>query len=121
MMRRSRGQLASHKLHAWAPLLTMVVTDLAFGPGLVSAMSERDEQHAKHSRFAEVCTSVVDGFAAMQSPGQGTMIMLHIRRSSAFYQSRDEKESAAIRSLTELCMRRREEAGGAPEKNPLVL
>mmetsp|Transcript_26552 Transcript_26552/g.56257 ORF Transcript_26552/g.56257 Transcript_26552/m.56257 type:complete len:366 (+) Transcript_26552:2-1099(+) len=46
------------------------------------------------------------------------MILLHIRRSSAFFQSRDEQESAAIRQIAELCMERRR-AGN--ERNPLVL
>jgi len=47
--------------------------------------------------------------------------LLHIRRSSAFYQSRDEKESAAIRSLAELVMQRRSAAVDGHESNPVVL
>jgi len=122
MMRSGQlGQNSISKLQAWAPLLSMVVTDLAFGPGMVAAMAERDEQHAKHNRFAEVCAAVLDGYTNRLEPGVGCMILLHIRRSSAFYQSRDEKESAAIRSLAELCMQRRSNAVDGHESNPVVL
>lgn len=121
MMQNSRGALARHKLQSWAPLLSMVVTDLAFAPAAVNALAERDEQHTRHDRFAEVCASVLDGFSRHQPATVGTMVLLHLHRSSAFYQSHDGMESAAIRAIAELCMQRRAAHPGGEEQSPLVL
>eukprot|EP00427_Karlodinium_veneficum_P063482 CAMPEP_0169334812 /NCGR_PEP_ID=MMETSP1017-20121227/15993_1 /TAXON_ID=342587 /ORGANISM="Karlodinium micrum, Strain CCMP2283" /LENGTH=398 /DNA_ID=CAMNT_0009430127 /DNA_START=1 /DNA_END=1193 /DNA_ORIENTATION=- len=62
MMQHSLGDQAA-RLEPWAPLLSLVVTQLAFGPRMVSAMMERNEQHARLSRFAALVSAVLDGFS----------------------------------------------------------
>lgn len=120
MLRHGLGADAV-RLEPWAPLMSLVVTQLAFGPRMVSAMMERNEQHARASRLAKLCTAVVDGFSQHGMETHGTVLLLHMRRSSAFFQSRDPQEFATIQALADLCMRRKAAAMGEPEPRPLVL
>merc|ERR1712217_158853 len=82
-------------------------------------MLERDEQHLNHNRFAEVCTSVLDGFCRHGAPARGTMVLLHLRRSTAIHQHRDAKEGELMREIASLCMKRRFAQPG--EFGPLVV
>eukprot|EP00927_Polykrikos_kofoidii_P048317 TRINITY_DN42565_c0_g1_i1.p1 TRINITY_DN42565_c0_g1~~TRINITY_DN42565_c0_g1_i1.p1 ORF type:complete len:1473 (+),score=263.11 TRINITY_DN42565_c0_g1_i1:143-4420(+) len=109
------------ELEEWVPLLGLVVTHLAFGPRTVAAMLERDEQSARSNRFPLLCAAVLDGFSRQGVVGKGVLLALHIRRSSAFFQTKDAQEAAAIRAMAALAMRRRAEANGMPEERPLVL
>eukprot|EP00929_Paragymnodinium_shiwhaense_P070045 TRINITY_DN3541_c0_g1_i4.p1 TRINITY_DN3541_c0_g1~~TRINITY_DN3541_c0_g1_i4.p1 ORF type:complete len:1610 (-),score=331.44 TRINITY_DN3541_c0_g1_i4:39-4868(-) len=121
MIRQSATAEEAVEMEPWAPLLSLVVTQLAFGPRMINAMLERDEQNPRVNRFAQLCGSVLDGFARINKAGQGTMVVLHIRRSSAFFQSSDKQEADAIKAFAEAAMKRRAEAQGQPEDNPLVL
>jgi hypothetical protein len=124
MMRHGVGAEVAKDLEPWAPLLSLVVTQLAFGPRMVSAMMERDEQHIRHNRFAELVTAVVEGFAKYGSANKGTVLLLNYRCSSAVFQSKDDKESAVIRALVELCLRLRAERHAPGEDRayrPLLL
>lgn len=124
MLRSSVGLEASVDLEPWAPLLSLVVNQLAFAPRMVSAMAERDEQHSRrNSRFAELCAGVLDAFSTHGSPTGGTVALLHVRRSSAFFQSDDPQQRQAINAMAELCMRRRSAFAGSAEgeRRPLLL
>jgi len=120
IIRKSLGPEAS-KLEPWAPLLTLVVTQLAFGPRMVTAMLERDEQHSRHNRFAELCSAVVNGFSKYGSSQKGTVILLHYRCSSAVFQSKDHKEAAVLKAFQNLCLLRRRDCPPEGEKRPLIL
>merc|ERR1711988_1316042 len=88
---------------------------------MVTAMQERDAQHANHNRFAELCAAVLNGFNQSPAQSRGTMVVLHVRRSSAFFQTRDPQEGAAMSAMVDLCMQRRAEATSGVEEKPLVL
>eukprot|EP00928_Gymnodinium_smaydae_P033690 TRINITY_DN24068_c0_g2_i1.p1 TRINITY_DN24068_c0_g2~~TRINITY_DN24068_c0_g2_i1.p1 ORF type:complete len:1203 (-),score=184.12 TRINITY_DN24068_c0_g2_i1:187-3795(-) len=105
----------------WSPILGLVVTQLSFGPRMINAMVERNAQHGLFNRFAELCAAVVDGFSRRSKEGKGTLLLLHLRRSSSFFQSRDQDEAEAIEALASLVTRKRREANGAPEAHPLVV
>jgi hypothetical protein len=49
------------------------------------------------------------------------MMLIHMRRSSAFFQGRDHREGEAIRAMADICMKLREAALGKKESKPLVL
>jgi len=49
------------------------------------------------------------------------VVLMHYRCSSAVFQTFDAKESAAIRALVDLCVRRRNAASPEGERRPLVL
>merc|ERR1719491_2253076 len=84
-------------------------------------MVERDEQHMRNNRFAELCSGIVDAFSSMGSPKNGTLVLLHIRRSTAFFQSKDPHEASAIKAMAEVCMKRRQQAPSDGEQRPLLL
>jgi hypothetical protein len=84
-------------------------------------MVERDEQHSRNNRFAELCTGVVDAFSRYGSASGGTVMLLHVRRCHAFGSQSDTSQIAVIRAISELCMRRRANAAETGEPRPLLL
>merc|ERR1719215_469581 len=50
MFRQSMGPEVASDMEPWAPLLSLVCMQLSFAPRMVTAMVERDEQHARNNR-----------------------------------------------------------------------
>jgi hypothetical protein len=121
MFRQSMGEEMAADMEPWAPLLSLVVMQLAFAPRMVSAMVERDEQHARNNRFAELCCSVLDGFSRYGTIKGGTVLLIHIRRDTAFEVQPDKKQLSVLHALGELAMRRRAEASEEGEPRPLMI
>merc|ERR1719353_1246828 len=84
-------------------------------------MVERDEQHVRNNRFAELCSGILDAFSQWGSAKGGTVVLLHIRKSTAFFQAKDHHEASAIKFLAQICMERRAKASPEGEKRPLLL
>ncbi|CAK0811160.1 unnamed protein product, partial [Prorocentrum cordatum] len=82
MLRKSVGLEEAALLEPWAPLLSTVVTQLAFPARLVEALQERDEQNSRHQRFAEICAAVLDAFSSSAAAKDGTVVLLHFKRPS---------------------------------------
>ncbi|CAK0904427.1 unnamed protein product, partial [Prorocentrum cordatum] len=101
---------ASEDLLAWAPLMNAVLTGLDFGPKVVQAMLERDEQHTRErSRLGELCALLVDSFTTYSSVHRGTLVLVHFKKSTSFFQARDEHSAKIALALAGLAARRTKE------------
>lgn len=109
MVERSVGEDCIDDYMPWMPLLNLVVTQLSFGHRMVQAMKERDEQHVRHNRFAEVATAVLDGFSRECTGHNGVLVLCQLHRSSAYFQRNDDYEIDLIKSIARLCLRSRNE------------
>jgi len=125
VMLRDAG--APKELLSWAPLLNLVLPRLDFGPKVVAAMLERDEQHtiARAPRLAEMCAKLLDAFANYGS-STGTVVLLHMKRSTSVFQSTDMHDGFIARAVAELCIQRRNSSSlGSSATNqrrrPLIL
>jgi class 3 adenylate cyclase len=106
---------ASEDLLAWAPLMNAVLTGLDFGPKVVQAMLERDEQHTRErSRLGELCELLVDAFTSYSSVHRGTLVLVHFKRSTSFFQSLDQHSAHIARALVRLTKRRNKEGRPHP-------
>eukprot|EP00439_Symbiodinium_sp_Y106_P052105 s3853_g6.t5 len=103
---------ATRELLAWLPVLRLVFPALYFGPNVVNAMVERDALHAKTRplKVVTLCKMLVDAFTTHSTKSQGTVILLHLRRSTSFF------GETTVEGLMNLCMERRETG-----KKPVML
>lgn len=106
-------------LLGWAPLLNLVLPRLDLNQKAVQAMLERDEQHAstRQSRLAELCAKAVEGFARFGTTHRGTVILVHFKHSTSFFQEIDKHDGLVAGAIGNLCMRLRE----SPQCRPLIL
>ncbi|CAK0836095.1 unnamed protein product [Prorocentrum cordatum] len=108
---------ADEDLMAWAPMMSIVLSSLDFGTKEVQAMLERDEQHSNgRSRLGELCAKLIDSFASFGSNRAGTVILLHIKESTSFYQSNDYHSGRIVEAVSQLCVDKRHE----PNARPLI-
>lgn len=109
---------ADDDLMSWAPMMNIILSSLDFGSKEVQAMLERDEQHSNgRSRLAELCVKLIDSFASFGSNKAGTVILLHVKSSTSFYQAADYHSSRIADAVAELCVAKRHE----PNARPLIL
>lgn len=114
-----RDASAPKELLPWAPLLNLVLPRLDFGPKVVSAMLERDEQHtvARAPRLAELCAKVLDSFTIFGGAA-GTVVLVHIKRSTSVFQMTDQHDEFIALAVAQLCIHRRKEHR---QGRPLIL
>eukprot|EP00913_Durusdinium_trenchii_P002424 g2240.t1 len=82
---------ATKELLAWLPVLRLFFPGLYFGPNVVNAMVERDDLHAtRPSRVVTLCKMLISAFARHSTTSNGTVVLLHLRRSTSFFGQSDD-------------------------------
>lgn len=84
----------------------------------MNAMVERDALHAKTRplKVVTLCKMLVDAFTTHSTKSQGTVILLHLRRSTSFFGETTDYDGNLVEGLMNLCMERRETG-----KKPVML
>jgi len=108
---------AGEDLLEWMPLLRLVVPQLDFGPNVVNAMVDRDELHAasRPLRMVTLCQLLMQAFNDT-SASKGTVVLLHCRRSTSFFQETSAVDGCLAKGLAELATQHRYTGG-----KPLIL
>ncbi|CAK9041833.1 unnamed protein product, partial [Durusdinium trenchii] len=94
---------ATKELLAWLPVLRLFFPGLYFGPNVVNAMVERDDLHAtRPSRVVTLCKMLISAFARHSTTSNGTVVLLHLRRSTSFFGQSDDYDERIVDGIMEL-------------------
>ncbi|CAK9080580.1 Hypothetical protein SCF082_LOCUS38401, partial [Durusdinium trenchii] len=94
---------ATKELLAWLPVLRLFFPGLYFGPNVVNAMVERDGLHAtRPSRVVTLCKMLISAFARHSTTSNGTVVLLHLRRSTSFFGQSDDYDERIVDGIMEL-------------------
>jgi len=105
---------ADSNLLTWAPLLSFILPGINFGNKGVNAMLDRDEQHSRTSRLADLCSCLLEAFTDHSSRCNGTVVLVHMKRGTSQFHELNEHDCKLIRSVAALCQRQQQKANGRP-------
>lgn len=99
---------ATREVMAWLPVLRLIIPGLYFGPNVANSMVERDVLHAltRPSRVVTLCKMLIDAFSRYSTKSEGTVILLHLRRSTSFFGQSDDYDEDIVEGIMELCENR---------------